>query len=70
MKGRSSLPNDPKIIVCICFGAFWIRKKVLSFGRLTIDFGIVVFAMTRWQLSYGATFLPDARGDMLFYSVC
>ena len=24
MKGRSSLPNDPKIIVCICFGAFWI----------------------------------------------
>ena len=25
-KGRSALPNDPKIIVCICFGAFWIRK--------------------------------------------
>ena len=24
MKGRSCLPNDPKIIVCICFGAFWI----------------------------------------------
>ena len=70
MKGRSALPNDPKIIFCICFGAFWIRKKVLSYGRLTIDFGIVVFAKTRWLFSYGVTFLPDARGDMLFYSVC
>ena len=26
MKGRSALPNDPKIIVCICFGAFWIYE--------------------------------------------
>ena len=42
----------------------------LSYGRLTIDFGIVVFAKTRWLFSYGVTFLPDARGDMLFYSVC
>ena len=24
MKLRSCLPNDPKIIICICFGAFWI----------------------------------------------
>ena len=36
----------------------------------TVDFGIVVFAKTRWLFSYGVTFLPDARGDMLFYSVC
>ena len=70
MKGRSSLPNDPKIIVCICFGAFWICKYVLPYGRLTIDFGIVAFAKTRWLFSYGATFLPDARGVMSFYSVC
>ena len=31
---------------------------------------VVVFAKTRWLFSYGVTFLPDARGDMLFYSVC
>ena len=43
---------------------------MLSYGRLTIDFGIVVFAKTRWLFSYGVTFLPDGRGDMLFYSVC
>ena len=43
---------------------------MLSYGRLTVDFGIVVFAKTRWLFSYGVTFLPDARGDMLFYSVC
>ena len=67
MKGRSGFPNDPKIIVSICFGAFWIRKQVLSYGRLTIDFGIVVFAKTKLLFSYGVTFLPDARGDMLFY---
>ena len=40
---------------------------MLSYGRLTVDFGIVVFAKTRWLFSYGVTFLPDARGDMLFY---
>ena len=38
---------------------------MLSYGRLTVDFGIVVFAKTRWLFSYGVTFLPDARGDML-----
>ena len=40
---------------------------MLSYGRLTIDFGIVVFAKTRWLFSYGVTFLPDSRGGMLFY---
>ena len=35
---------------------------MLSYGRLTVDFGIVVFAKTRWLFSYGVTFLPDARG--------
>ena len=24
LKRQSCLPNDPKIVVCICFGAFWI----------------------------------------------
>ena len=38
---------------------------MLSYGRLTVDFGIVVFARTRWLFSYGVTFLPDARGDIL-----
>ena len=33
---------------------------------LTIDFGIAVFAKTRWLFSYGVTFLPDARGDLVF----
>ena len=33
---------------------------MLSYGRLTVDFGIVVFAKTRWLFSYGVTFLPDA----------
>ena len=42
---------------------------MLSYGRLTLDFGIVVFAKTKWLFSYGVTFLPGARGDMLFYSV-
>ena len=28
MKRRSCLPNDPKIVVCICFGAFWICDKL------------------------------------------
>ena len=37
---------------------------MLSYGRLTIDFGIVVFAKTRWLFSYGVTFLPDARGKL------
>ena len=41
---------------------------MLSYGLLTIDFGIVVFAKTRWLFSYGFTFPPDARGDMLLYS--
>ena len=39
---------------------------MLSYGQLTIDFGIVGFAKTRWLFSYGVTFLPDARGDMCF----
>ena len=42
MKGRSCLPNDPMIIVCICFGAFWICK-MLSYGRHTINFRIFLF---------------------------
>ena len=37
---------------------------MLSYGRLTVDFGIVVFEKTRWLFSYGVTFLPDARGDI------
>ena len=32
---------------------------MLSYGRLTVDFGIVVFAKTRWLFSYGVTFLPE-----------
>ena len=60
MKRRSRLPNDPKIVVCICFGAFWICNKVLSYGRLTINFRIVLFTHKRWLFSYGITFLPDA----------
>ena len=69
MKRRSFLPNGPKIAVCICFGAFWICNKVLSYGRLTINFRLVVFTYTRWLFSYGIAIHPDARGDM-FYSVC
>ena len=42
---------------------------MVSYGRLTIDIRIVVFAQTRRLFSYGVTSLPDARGDMLFYSV-
>ena len=70
MNGQSYLPNDPKIIVCICFGAFWICNKMLSYGRLTTNCRIVVFKYTRWLFSYGTTFLPAARGNMLLYSVC
>ena len=67
MKRRFCLPNDPKIVVCICFGAFWICNKVLSYGRLTIIFEIVLFKYTRWAVLLRYTFLPDALGDMLFY---
>ena len=70
MKLLTRLPNNPKIIVGICFGEFWICNKMLSHGRLTINFSTDVFTHTRWLFSYGATFLPDARGNMLFYSVC
>ena len=37
---------------------------MLSYGRLTIDFGIVVFAKMRWLFSYGVTFggLPQGKG--------
>ena len=49
MKGRSCLPNDPKIIVCICFGPFWICNKMLSYGRITFHFRIRVFTHTRWH---------------------
>ena len=63
------MPNDAKIVVCM-FGAFWVCNKVLSYGRLTINFRIVLFTYTRWLFSYGITFLLDARGDMVFYSVC
>ena len=63
MKRQSCLPNDPKIVVSICFGAFWICNKVLSYGRLTINFRVVVFTYTRWLFSCGITFLPDAHGE-------
>ena len=67
MKRRSCLPNDPKIVVCISFGTFWICNKVLlSYGRLTINFSIVLFTYTRWLLYYCITCLSDACGDMLF----
>ena len=69
MKGRSCLPNDPKIIVRICFGAFWVCNKMMSYGRLTINFSIVVFAQVKWMFSYSIALLPDARGNMLLYSV-
>ena len=29
---------DPKIIVCVYFGAFWICNKMLFYGRLTFHF--------------------------------
>ena len=32
MKGRSCFPSDPKIIVCICFGAFWIGNRGVVAG--------------------------------------
>ena len=66
MKGRSCLPNDPKIIVCICFGAFWICNKMLFYGRITVHLGNRVFTHTRWLFSCCSVFRPDARGDMLF----
>ena len=53
MKRRSCLPNDPKIFVCICFVAFWICNKVLSYGRLTINFRIIALTYTTWLRSYG-----------------
>ena len=70
MEGRSCLLNDPKIIVRIRFGAFWVCNKMLSYGRLTIIFSIVVFAQARWLFSYSIASLPDARWNMLLYSVC
>ena len=66
MKGRSCLPSDPKIIICICFGAFWICNKMMSYGRITSHFRIIFFAHTRWLFSYYIALLPDARGNMLF----
>ena len=60
MNGRSRLPNDPKIIVRIYFGAFWVCNKMLSYGRLTINFSIVAFAQAMWLFSYSIAFLPDA----------
>ena len=36
MEVRSCLPSDAKIIVCICFGAFWVFEEMLSFGALFI----------------------------------
>ena len=44
------LANDPKIVICICFGAFWICNKVLCDGGLTINCRLVVFTYTRWLL--------------------
>ena len=70
MKGQSCLPNDPKIIVCICFGAFWICNKMLSYGRITIHFSIIAIAHTRWLFSNCIAFLPDARGNMLSAGLC
>ena len=48
------------------------QQTLFVYTRLgfdTINFGIVFFTYKRWMFSYGITFLPDARGDMLFYSV-
>ena len=70
MKGWSCLPNDPKIIVCICSGGFWVFDEMLSYGRITFHFRIRVFRHTRWLFSYNNVFRPVARGYMLFYSVC
>ena len=42
---------------------------MVSYGRLTSKFRTDVFTHTRWLFSYGATFLPDARGNMLFYEM-
>ena len=43
IEGRFRLPNDPKIIVRICFGAFWVCNTMFSYGRLTTTCSIVVF---------------------------
>jgi len=48
---------------------FWrivVFNKMLSNGRLTINFRIVVSTYTRWLLSCCITFLPDARGTYCF----
>ena len=64
------LAYDPKIIVWICSGVFWIFDEMLSYGRITFHFRIRVFTHTRWLFSYYSVFCPDARGYMWFYSVC
>ena len=60
MKGRSCLPNDAKFIVCICFGAFLMCSKMLSYCRITGHYRISVFAHTRSLFFYYITFLADA----------
>ena len=39
---------------------------MVSYGRLTTDFIIDVFAKTRWLFPYGVTFLLDAQGTCCF----
>ena len=39
MKRWSCLPNDPKFVVCICFGAFWIAVRYcpMADSQLILD---------------------------------
>ena len=66
MKRRSFLPNDPKIVVCIYFGAFWICNKVFSYGRLTINFRIDE-CRTKKALKYIKIMLPLFRAVVKFF---
>ena len=63
---RTILPNNRKIIVWICFGAFWIFNE-MSYGQIKYHFRNRVFTYTRWLFSHCIVFLPDAHGTMLFY---
>ena len=45
MKGRSGLPNDPKIIVCICFAA----PKSKEYTQMIVDVLFRHDAKQKWN---------------------
>ena len=70
MKGRPRFPNDPKLssVSVLAHSELLIRSSPIDESQL--NFRIIAIAHTRLLFPYYSVFRADARGYMLFYSIC